>query len=359
MPIKNEKGSAMVAVLSIGIILTVTFISFFFFTRHTTKTSGHRRVKVSALNIAEAGKERLFGEINTKKHIPSPQSEIIIFQNVPFENGFYSVSYSSNATADTLLIRSTGRINGGDTSIIEVIAAIAPEIKINFPPVRGAITSRHRVRITGNITVDGRNYDEDGNLIDTSISKGTFGVSTCDTVSREGSAGIGGNGVEPVDKKSDFEKIRGIVVEENIPVTPVFNSPEAFLGLPPGSLDRFKSSDPTFLETSGIVYKTCDIDIQTGSFSGILIVHNSWKNAQLRITSTFDFKGIIIADQMDKITGDATILGAVVTLTESEVSTFGNGSAQIYFSQAVLNKLNEYCNNIPLKVTQISWKEVR
>ncbi|MCX7726622.1 MAG: hypothetical protein N2053_07210, partial [Chitinispirillaceae bacterium] len=68
-------------------------------------------------------------------------------------------------------------------------------------------------------------------------------------------------------------------------------------------------------------------------------------------------KGIIIADRMDKVTGDAIVIGAVVTLTESEVSTFGTGSAKILFSRQALNKLNEYCNNILTKITQVSWKE--
>ena len=169
---------------------------------------------------------------------------------------------------------------------------------------------------------------------------------------------MGGNGVAPLSKHG-FEDIRSLVSEENASVEQFFASPEAFLGLPEGALDEYKSSS---LNTPfhGLIYLTQDYvgPVHFENSSGILIVHNQYKDAELQITNGV-FKGLIITDKMAKINGNAVVLGGVVTLCEGEVSTFGTGTAVIRYSSQVLSNLSKYCENLKRKVEQISWEQVK
>lgn len=352
---KREQGSAMIAVLAIALILNVTILVFYLTTKKATTSSGTRRVKTSVLNIAEAGKERLYGEVRNNIFKPKPDSTITAYDSELFSQGSYTVSCRANSIADSIWVRSTGR-EETDSSTIEVIAQIEPDLKIPFPPIRGAVTARSRITVKGNIEIDGRDYDSTNTLI-TPVA-GTYGVSTCDSVFLVGSASVGGNTVAPVGTKT-FPSVQTEVAQERAPIDSTFDSPEAFLGLPPGALNSYRSSDPNLPPFRGLIYKTVDVGpVHFDNSYGILIVHNSSKDAELMI-NTGTFRGLIIADKMGKIAGNAAILGAVVTLAEGEVSTFGTGSAVIHYSSQILNLLSDYCTNIKRKVTELSWKEVK
>jgi hypothetical protein len=351
--LKNQRGSAMVTVIALAVILNITLLVFFFTTRHTSKVSGERRENVTSLNIAEAGKERLFGQVRQRLLNPAANEHATPYADVTFEHGKYTVTYTSNAAIDTLRIRSIGS-ETTSRSTIDVVAAVAPDFPINFPPVRGAVTARSRITVKGNITIDGRDYDTNNVL----VGNGTFGVSTCDSVFMDGSADIGGAGVAPVGQKN-FDPVRTTITQEKAPVTAAFNSPESFLGIAAGALDEYKSSDGTLGEFRGLIYKTCDVGpVHFGNSYGVLIVHNTAKTAEL-MANNGTFRGLIITDRMGKITGNAVIIGAVVTICEGEVATFGTGSAVIHYSSQVLLNLNKYLTNIKRRVTQVSWKEVK
>jgi hypothetical protein len=350
----NNKGSAMVAVVSVGIILNVVFVTVYFTVSHTQKVSGTKKIKTSVLSTAEAGKEKLYGEIAYKKFTPVENKRVTAYENYALKNSNFTVTCSSNMSKDTLYISSNGKEND-KSSIIDVIARIAPDINLGFPPIRGAVTARSNITLKGNIEVDGREYDTNGVLI--AGKMGVYGVSSCTQVLVDGSSAIGGSNVAPVGAK-DTAGLWNSIGQNNAPLDTRFDSPEAFLGLAPGALDAYKTTtlpDPV----KGLIYLTSDyvgpVHFSPGS-SGILIVHNNSKTSQLHINEGV-YKGIIICDQMTKVNGNADILGAVVTLVEGEVSTFGNGSATIHYSSAVLNKLAEYCSNVKKKVTELSWKE--
>ena len=350
--VRNEKGSAIVAVFTIAIILNIALLAFHYSVKNTTKKSGIRKTKTSVLNIAEAGKEHLYGQVGWGMFKPKADTMVSAFSNKPFKNGSFSVACSANTTIDTIFVRSTGR-EREFASTIECIAALSPDITIPIPPIRGAITARSNIIIKGNIEVDGRDYDSSNVL----IGPGLFGVSTCMSLSVEGSATVGGNSVAPVSKQS-IESVFTTVAQESAPINGSFDSPEAFLGLPPGSLDQYKVSTLT-TPFNGLVYLTDDYvgPVQFENSSGVLIVHNKFKTSELQITNG-SFKGLIICDRMAKVNGDAQILGAVVTLCDGEVSTFGNGTAVIRYSSYVLSNLNKFCNNLKKKVSEVSWKEL-
>ena len=125
----NQRGSALVTVVAVAIILNITLVALYFATRNTSKASGNRRENVTALNIAEAGKEKLYSEIRNNIHRPLKNGNMTAYSDVAFGNGAYTVSYRSDANADTLWIlsRATG---GGRPKTIDVMAYVVPTIPI-------------------------------------------------------------------------------------------------------------------------------------------------------------------------------------------------------------------------------------
>lgn len=344
----NNGGSALISVMMLAIILNCVFAAVYMTVTRTQKMSGDKRITTTALTVAEAGKEKLYGEINCKLFTPKAYTRINVFTNYALNNGTFSVSCSSNKKMDTVWIESKGQV-GSALSRINVVAAIEPEIRLSNPAgVKAAITARSNIDLLGTITVDGR--DHDSNAVVT--SDGLFGVSTCKKLSVDGSSSIGGNGIAPGKKGAD-----SATFQENVSVTSKFDSPEAFFGLPEGSLDKYKTANLTE-PINGLVYLTGNYygPVSFKNSYGVLIIHNLFSNAQLKI-DTGSFKGLIITDQMDKINGRAMILGAVATLSTGAVSTFGNGNADIFYSSSVLNNLDDYCPNVKKVLRQLSWKE--
>jgi hypothetical protein len=90
--------------------------------------------------------------------------------------------------------------------------------------------------------------------------------------------------------------------------------------------------------------------------SGILIVHNAAKNAQMRNIAPSTFTGLIIADDVIKIKN--IIIGAVVGLSSNPPSGkfIGNGDGQVlYSSQAIRNALGSALRNV--RPVVLAWRE--
>ncbi len=356
--IGNRRGSAMVAVVALAVILNVMLLAFYFSTRHTSRSSGNRRLNVIALNIAEAGKERLYSEVRYYRHRPIRDTTLTIYSDVPFQTGFYTVSYSSDINADTLRITSRG-LQDSTVCTIDVIALIDPEIPIPAPDMRGAVTARSTVEVTGNITIEGMDHDTSCNV----NGSGVYGISSSGSVLLgSNSVAIGGKGYPPFEHKQ-LEKSMALVTESGAAIdTSLFRSPEAFLGLEEGALDSFKTGacmPPA--KFRDLVYDTCsyvgpvNFDTLEGS-AGILIVHNAAGTASLKVNRGI-FRGLIITDRMDKINGDVTIHGAIAVLSDSAMVLEGLGNSKICYSSEILNNLTDYCDNIKKRVSEISWME--
>ncbi|MFP4164225.1 MAG: hypothetical protein ACLFQB_09885 [Chitinispirillaceae bacterium] len=358
---RSREGGAIVAVLLVAVLLNITLAIIYFTVNSSIKKSGDRRAETATLNAAEAAKEKLYAMIRKGEFVPVPETRITAFSNVSFGNGTYSVSCSTDATGDTLHILATGQEKGASKKL-EIIGVLEPPIDFPVPSVTGAVTARNHIEVNGNIVVDGRDYDSiwSGSI----LNSGVFGVSTCSTLTLKGASAVGGNGLAPESKK-DFKDIRHTVTEENVDVTDKYNSPESFLGVSSGSLDPYKVSDLPPAPFHGIYYVQKDVGpLHFDTFSsGILIVNNSTKTAELR-ANTGMFKGIIIVDKTAKLNGNAKILGAVVTLTDGVVeyvkdpTSYFTGTADIRYSSRVLKNLEKYCSNLLKDVREISWREL-
>jgi hypothetical protein len=159
-------------------------------------------------------------------------------------------------------------------------------------------------------------------------------------------------------------------VEENDDEVPL--TPEQALGLPAGTLDRFQQTANQFYTNrpdslSGITYVVDAFGSQATEFAdgnvdgeGIVIVHNplfdprdwdpddpqyataeaaahradpdTYGPAKLGNINYGTFRGIIIADEVNKIDGNVKIYGSVISLSKTNESIIGSGTLSLKYS---------------------------
>lgn len=349
--LSNDTGSTMLFVIVIGFISTILIASFLLTSNQTTKLSGGRRNNVDVLNIAEAGKETTLALLRNRTFIPRDGQDTIIFNNEAFSAGTFTVRCSTNLNIDSIYITSTGSLNSASITI-KIIAKIDPDPWMRW--VEGAITARIDVKLLGNIVADGRDYDTTGGLLGMLLTpwRGTFGVSSCGIVNADAASLVGGNTTAPTSPK-----LPNITVNENMSTTGYPTTPEEVLGLPAGSLDKYKTTTCPASDYYGIVYteESCNFA------GGIYICHNSTGTASLN-NYNGNFKGLIIADEDKHINGGASVLGAVVFLGKNAGGNcIGNGGADIHYSSRMLNKVAKDLLPPPGRrtVTVVSWHEIK
>ena len=221
-------------------------------------------------------------------------------------------------------------------------------------PVKAAITTNNNIQTLGNLVVDGRNHDKNGVLTGT---PGTLGFWTTGTYNRSGNSKVGstsGAGVDISPRKTPMNndvRLVNQVYPGGYPTTPDSILGATANGFPPGKLKSIAQSgvngsqyttNPsslsyplkgvTFVELpSGSTWNSSNI---TGE--GILIVHNSANNAVIKNLNWGPFKGMLIADDIDKI--HCEIIGAVIVLSPSPPSgnCIGNGSGEVKYSSEAI-----------------------
>ncbi|MBN1981342.1 MAG: hypothetical protein JW795_07425 [Chitinivibrionales bacterium] len=352
----NQQGSALIFVLVIG-------ITFFFISMVTTKSAQQtnkvqktRLQAMTAFNIAEAGIEhqsaRLREGVDTLLQSRGGVSRFL--DNILLNNGSYSVTCSSATTRDTAWLVSTGLFKE-NSSIVGVSCQVKRYAARPNGWANGAIVSRSDVDLAGTIIVDGRDHNDLGVVI--AAAPGVPGIQSCASVTLySGAQQVGGLQLMPA-----FPPLAGAIVQNanavNYPTTP-----EAVLSLPQNFLDVYRSADKpptTFSDT--VIYCNGSVRVAQMNGSGIFICHNSTMDAELQLTGNVTFKGIIIADKINRVNGNLDILGAVMTLSPTTGSTiFGNGTATINYSSTTLESLK----NIILQskkriVSLISWQQLK
>lgn len=322
------------------IVPTVLFITIFtwavgsYMTVVSSSSLGTYKIgdQSKAFYAAEAGAYRMLHELNS-----GGGSSV----SGTLATGTYSGSYSAAYSDVNSQITSIGTV-GGLSRTVSVRTRAIPN------GVGGAVTVNSSVTTSGNIVIDGREYDQNGNLTG---DPGVVGISAAGIVTQSGSSLIGGAGIAPSSPALagsleesvnpfpstapwDILGVSEAWFNANIPVqtTP---PPENFSGIyyyePPGS---------------GIWNS-----VELGNSSGILIVHNSTNTATMKnIHGTF--KGLIISDQVVHVNGEAEIYGALVT-TNAVGNALGNGDCLIGYSSEILNNLG-----VLLGGQTSGWKKV-
>src|ERR1041385_7846147 len=267
--------------------------------------------------------------------------------------------------ASAVMVTSIGITNYGksdehrDTSV-----AYVRKIVLNPIHVNAAIQANGPVGTGGGIVRDGRNHSipppDPPALIDTT---GTYAVWTTSTFSPGGSSTFAGTvgGVDYAPAASVKKNGQPIMQNQTwpggYPTTPDSVAGGPSNGYPEGTLKSVAQSgvggsqyvtDPLTLKypLSGVTYVELPSGVSWTSAivygTGILVVHNSAKNAAIKnisgLNANQDFVGLIIADDIAHIQNEIT--GAIIELTPtpSEGNVLGNSNGNIWFSrEAVLN----------------------
>lgn len=266
-------------------------------------------------------------------------------------------SQDSTLGLDTIRIESRGSYMDDHASIMMKVALGHPDFPDN---VTSGITAHSNVGTLGNMLVDGRDHDINGNLIS---DNGVLAIKTTDTYFCGGSTSLAGT----TDSGTDYGPVRinyDPIVEENFEWTDYPTSPEDVLGgvsegLTDGVLklvalsgvngSQYTVNPATLsLPLQGVTYVELPDrgewnPVEFGSeSSGILVVHNSAGNALMKNLNDGIFRGFIIADDMLHI--QTTVIGGVFLLCEypSEGNCIGNGTGRILFSRnSIIKSLEE------------------
>ena len=119
------------------------------------------------------------------------------------------------------------------------------------------------------------------------------------------------------------------------------------------SINDMKPSGVTYVELpNATVWQAIDL----GNSSGVLVVHNEWGNAKVKDLNNGTFKGLIIADDIEKI--HCTVLGAVVAMSPSPSGNcIGNGTGDVLFCREAIHVASSISAGGDGDVTVVSWWE--
>ncbi|GAB1349070.1 hypothetical protein MASR1M107_12830 [Ignavibacteriales bacterium] len=225
------------------------------------------------------------------------------------------------------------------------------------PAIKGAISANNSIQTLGSLQVDGRDHNLAGVLIPNS---GTLGVYTTSTLNQSGSSDIGGTkgGIDYSPSKP--ANVNTIATLQTYPGG-YPTSPDSIMGGPSNGYTEGKLKAMAMSGVGGSQYVTNPalltyplkgvtyVELPSGGSwspanidgSGILVVHNTALNAEMKNVNSGTFKGVLIADDIIHIHN--TIIGAVISMSPlpSAGNCIGNGSGEIlYSSEAIRNATN-------------------
>jgi len=313
-----------------------------------------------ARNLAHSGANVALNNITTNH---SYQGSI----SATFADGSYSATCSKMPASSNSKIVAAGAY-GQAAHTVQVVVEVYPKY------FKSAITAKPHVNTLGTLKVDGRDYDQNENIIP---NQGGLAILSTQAITRGGSSKYGGTNSLGQDfaPSTSFDPS---LIEENAEFDGGFpSSPDAVVGVDDGTLKAIAQSgiggsqyatDPndihiplrgvTYLElpnngtwnAPNFTYCHCGFDYN--SF-GVLVVHNANGNARLK-NIRGNFYGVIIADDVDKIHGKVT--GNITVIGDSpRGNCIGNGTGEVHYSSYfIMQALSGQLNNSP-KI--VSWWE--
>ncbi len=328
--ISTDGSALLIAQLFVFLLTmgTLTYLSFVISGSTGTWDIGRQ---AKAFYAAEAGVQRLLYELNN-----GGGNSVNGTLTTDTYSGTFTATYDLNAAT----ITSTGTV-GTNSRTIVVRTRLIPSC------VGGAATTNCNVSTLGNITIDGRDYDNVGNLTG---GPGVYGISSAGTVSQGGSSTIGGNGNAPAMPAASS------AIKQNAGALPS-TQPWDLLGVSEGWFNAnvtVSTEEPeddfsgiTYYDPPGGTWNPADL----GNYSGILIVHNATNTAKMKnVHGTF--KGLIITDEVQSINAGTNISGAFI-VTGTTANTLGNGTASLVFSSKTLDGLKTLIGN-----QTSGWKKI-
>lgn len=348
-------GRALIIVIAGFIVISVT--TFRNITQSTTESSRYSVAfynQQMALNISQSG-------INLciRKLVKNPGWRTG-YNNASLFGGIFSSTLDTMTLDGNSVIRvvSSGTY-GNDASTSKTVISKAyykvPVSAASYIPgsVLAAITTNNNVATNGSIIIDGRDHLKDGTLV---AGQGTYAFWTTGTYSRGGNSKLGSTNsatdYDPAKVENNNVRLEGQSYAGGYPDTPEDILGGIAKGFTPGLFKTLAQSgiggsqyttNPASLTSpfKGITY----VELPSGGTwqsmnitgSGILIVHNSSKNAIMKNLNSGTFSGIMIVD--DLIHVHSNIIGAVICLSPapSEGNVIGNGNGAVLYSRQAIN----------------------
>ena len=309
--------------------------------------------------------------------------------------------YNGDSVRDTVYLAGDGTFNeDGNGRTVYVLESTSTRgsyravqrmrvARLTLTPAvpHGALSSNSSIQLTGDIIVDGRNHTIAGAIID---SVDTSYNKVCD----ENKPAIMLTDMADTTDVKNAKKESGPTRRGNETFAPnqyvendstiVYITPEQILGLDEGDLDRIVQDAGSYQVPDsivGLVYVDGDYGSKAidgtnhVNGTGMLVVHNplydprehdpnhalynpsrasdpAYAPANLGNINGGTFHGIIIADKIDKIDGNLTVLGAIIALSNVDATKVGAGTANILYScQAI-----QAAGNSLLPAIRLSWK---
>lgn len=297
---------------------------------------------------------------------------------VYFNNAFgYPSSLFSGAAGDegypVIEVRSEGFVLAVNDRIAE--RRLGLELGRNQFNVeaQGSLTSNSSVDVTGNIDVSGMNHDLEGNLGGScgADMPGIF-VENGKTVSISGSGSIDGSppslendgsvvlpatpwdvlGIDQSDIATYFDIIDAdasgyslsdlsgnVLVRNIIPPNDLSITSNLTLGgilivhndnFHPATWNASNPSSPDYSPNPGDPYYD-DYVVEADS-SVPASYDSSYAPAEFTFSGTGTYQGVIIADSVVKLSGNPTIIGAIISLGPLGIQNMGTGNADIFYS---------------------------
>jgi hypothetical protein len=393
IPIRDERGVASVIALLVAALLYLMGVMFLSVSSIESTMAASRTNGLTAFYLSDAGIEHARRSLQGKDLSQVLDGTTSVFaggNTVNLAGGSYTIQVANNilvngfplstipadpsasATVDSdgiIVVTSTGIFRNA-TQVIEAVVATPPAV---VPPgVKGAVTTNGPTGTNGNITIDGRDHNINGDL---SGNPGSYGLFTADTYTQSGNSKVGGTDTDNNDQ-SPAKPGDPSVIEENYSGT-MEATPDEVMGgtangYPEGTLKSMAQSgtegsqyvtDPATLTfpLSGVTYVELPSGqewnpVDFGDSNGILVVHNNNTDAVIKNLNNGTFKGLLIADDIVHIHTD--IIGAVISLTTgpSSGNVIGNGSGQVLYSrQALANAIGGAATGT---YSVLSWHEL-
>lgn len=342
----------LILVLGISAVVSVTFINLTETSSQATNNMIRYYNQQNAHNIAQTGIQMALRELTDSNSWRSGYTNLSLFNGI-LNTTLVDTTFDS---LNVVMITSTAIVGPGtdqeasNTSIAYTIIGGGG----GFIPasVLAAITTNNQVETSGNLIVDGRDHDKNGNLVP---GAGTYAIWTTNNFNRQGNSHLGstesGTDYTPAKVENNNVRLEEQSYPGGYPSTPDGVLGGTAMGYPPGTLKSLALSgaggsqyvtNPSLLTypLKGVTY----VELPAGGTwnpanidgEGILVIHNSSNDAAIKNINWGTFKGLLIADDIVHIHNN--IIGAVVGLSPSPSSgnQIGNGTGTIKYSREAI-----------------------
>ena len=342
---------ALILVVGFAIITGVMRISLQRGEREMSQLAYNCYEENTARNAAHSGAQLALNALRYTPNWRDGFTNLSLFDATVDVQVFDQLS-DSTLGQDTLRVSAQGSL-GGDNA--QVILTVTMGVASYLDNINAGITGNSNIKTLGDMTVDGRDHDLNGNVIK---NNGTYAIITTQTYVQGGNTFLGGTpltGIDLAPVRNGWEPVvlQNYVWPGDFPKTPEEVLGGEATGIPPNFFKmlaisgnngsqyvtnpnnlRFPLRGVTYVELPvGTEWNPADLGA-TGW--GLLIVHNSNRSAMMQNLNCSLFRGLVITDDLLHVHAD--IIGAVFVLTEHPMAgnCIGNGTGDIMFSRIAL-----------------------